>query len=236
MLATIVKPMREGSVLDEKMRGIPFFKDTNDEELLLLHNAAEFITMKRFEILFHRGDDNTSLYYVTNGMMKVSSHVNHGKEVIRSICHEGMLLGEGSLINEKRHTATAQSLDRQTSIVKIEAMAVRSVMASNPKVGMRLFDYIGRRLVKCEHRLESVITEDARTRVINFLKDNAELYGNKVGLNELLLRHNFTQQDIADFTGTSRQTVTTILNDLKRSNVITMNRRRILIRDVALFG
>ena len=81
--------------------------------------------------------------------------------------------------------------------------------------------------------MESIIVEDARTRVINFLKENAITFGNKVGFNELLLKHSFTQQDIADFTGTSRQTVTTVLNDLKRSNIISLNRKRILIRDFA---
>ena len=109
-------------------------------------------------------------------------------------------------------------------------------MQQNSLVCLALFDVVGARLRNNQHRLESVIVEDARTRIINFLRENAEIYGNKVGLNELLLKHNYTQQDIADFTGTSRQTVTTILNDLKRSNVISMNRRRILIRDAALLG
>lgn len=236
MLATIMKPTRENSLLEETMNGISFLSQTSEEEMKFLVSNAEILVLKRFEILFHKGDNTKQIYYVNNGMMKVSSHVNHGKEVIRSICHQGMLLGEGSLTGEKWQTATAQALDRQTHIVKMDASALRTVMSTNAAVAIALFDIFGRRLLKSEYRLESIITEDAKTRVIKFLKDNAELYGNKVGLNEMLLKHNFTQQDIADFTGTSRQTVTTILNDLKRSNIISMNRRRILIKDVAQLG
>ncbi|MEM9857049.1 MAG: helix-turn-helix domain-containing protein [Bacteroidota bacterium] len=41
-----------------------------------------------------------------------------------------------------------------------------------------------------------------------------------------------THKDIANLTGTSRQTVTTILNELKESNLIYFDRRKILIRDL----
>ncbi len=219
-------------LLTEYMRSIPFFSGLSDPHFNLLQKYAEFITLKRFEILFHRGEESCHLFYVCAGMMKVSIHLALGREVIRKISHPGMLLGEASLYGEKYHSAMAQALDRQTHIIRIQSSVLRRVMTEDAGVALRLFDYIGDRLKKSEFRLESVIAEDARTRVINFLKENALLYGNKVGFNELLLKHNFTQQDIADFTGTSRQTVTTILNDLKRSNVIAMNRRRILIRDV----
>ena len=56
-----------------------------------------------------------------------------------------------------------------------------------------------------------------------------------MGIDEMLIRHSFTQQDIANFTGTSRQTVTTILNDLKKNNQIILSRKRILIRDTGIF-
>ena len=232
-MATITKnEAGRHSLLNEYLRSIPFLAGTSESDFMILENASEFLTLKRFEILFHRGDVNEHLYYVCAGMMKVSSHLSLGREIIRKICHPEMLLGEESLYGEKFHTSLAQALDRQTHIVKIKSSALRHMMTSDAKVAVQLFDYVGNRLKKSEFRLESIIAEDARTRVINFLKENANLYGNKVGYNELLLKHNFTQQDIADFTGTSRQTVTTILNDLKRSNVIAMNRRRILIRDV----
>lgn len=222
----------EHSLLGEYMRSIPFLSGIAEADFALLEMYSEFLTLKRFEVLFHKGDTSEHLFYVVAGMMKVSSHLSLGREVIRKICHPGMLLGEESLYGQKNHNSLAQALDRQTHIVRIPATALRHLMMQDAKVAVQLFDYVGNRLTKNENRLESIIAEDARTRVINFLKENASLYGNKVGFNELLLKHNFTQQDIADFTGTSRQTVTTILNDLKRSNVIAMNRRRILIRDV----
>jgi CRP-like cAMP-binding protein len=42
-----------------------------------------------------------------------------------------------------------------------------------------------------------------------------------------------THKDIAALTGTSRQTVTTILNELKEKNLINFDRKKILVRDLA---
>ena len=91
---------------------------------------------------------------------------------------------------------------------------------------------IGNRLRRAENRLESLIFKDARTRIIDFLKDSAEKRGSKIGIDEMLVKHSLTQQDIANITGTSRQTVTSVLNDLKKLNLIHFTRRSILIRDL----
>jgi len=81
--------------------------------------------------------------------------------------------------------------------------------------------------------LESLIFKDARARIIDFLKDAADRHGRRIGIDELLVKHSLTQQDIANITGTSRQTVTSVLNDLKKLNLIHFTRRSFLIRDLA---
>jgi CRP/FNR family cyclic AMP-dependent transcriptional regulator len=47
-----------------------------------------------------------------------------------------------------------------------------------------------------------------------------------------MMKNYLTHKDIAALTGTSRQTVTTILNELKEKNIINFDRRRILVRDM----
>lgn len=77
-----------------------------------------------------------------------------------------------------------------------------------------------------------MVLKDAKTRVIDFLKGLLTKQGRKVGF-EMLIKHSFTQQDIANITGTSRQTVTSVLNELKKSKSIQFNRNTILVRDMA---
>ena len=49
---------------------------------------------------------------------------------------------------------------------------------------------------------------------------------------ETLIMNNLTHQDMAKLTATSRQTVTTVLNELREKNLIYFDRKRILIRNI----
>jgi CRP-like cAMP-binding protein len=64
------------------------------------------------------------------------------------------------------------------------------------------------------------------------LKNLADKKGQRVGY-EMLVRKFMTHQEIANLTATSRQTVTTVLNELRNKNILTFNRRRLLIRDMS---
>jgi CRP-like cAMP-binding protein len=49
---------------------------------------------------------------------------------------------------------------------------------------------------------------------------------------EIQLNHSLTHQDIANLTATSRQTVTSILNELKEDEIIKFDRQTILVHDI----
>ena len=104
-------------------------------------------------------------------------------------------------------------------------------MVDNRELSFRILKLVGLRLMKMERKLELLVFKDARTRIVEFLKDAASWKGKKVGY-ETLIQTKLTHKDIAALTGTSRQTVTTILNELKEANVINFDRKRILIRDL----
>ena len=92
---------------------------------------------------------------------------------------------------------------------------------------------MGSRVLEMEQRLESLVFKDSRTRIVEFLESLAKKKGQRIGY-EMLVRKFLTLQEIANLTATSRQTVTTVLNELRSKNVLTFNRKRLLIRDMEL--
>jgi CRP/FNR family cyclic AMP-dependent transcriptional regulator len=125
----------------------------------------------------------------------------------------------------------AQVMDENTSICPLSIEELKGLMFENKELSFKILKLVGLRLMKLERKLESLVFKDARTRVIDFLRDTASWKGKKVGF-ETMIPTKLTHKDIAALTGTSRQTVTTILNELKEKNLITFDRRRILIRDL----
>ena len=90
---------------------------------------------------------------------------------------------------------------------------------------------MGSRVLEMENRLESLVFKDSRSRIVEYLLDLVKRRGQRVGY-EWVVRKFITHQEIANLTATSRQTVTTVLNELRTKELITFNRKRLLIRDL----
>jgi CRP-like cAMP-binding protein len=214
------------------LRNFPLFEDLPNSELVKLASIIDKRESPKYHFIYQAGDLTDMIYFLEAGTLKIGTHSKEGKEVIKSILHPKAMFGELSLLGEEKRADFAKTMDSATVYYIMKVSAFKEVVRANPQLSMKLISLLGRKLKNTERRLESMIIKDARARIIDFLKDNAKNQGRKVGF-EMLLKHSLTQQDIANFTGTSRQTVTSVLNDLKKSNLIYFKRKSILIRDMA---
>lgn len=187
-------------------------------------------TFKKGEPIYLPQDNADAIYFIKEGRVKISSLNEEGKEVTKAIIEGGEIFGELALVgnNQRRDSAIAMEV---TQICLMTLNQVKSMMKSQSGIGMLFMKIMGRRVVDMEKRLESLVFRDSRTRIVEFLLDLADKRGQRVGY-ETVVRKFLTHQDIANMTATSRQTVTTVLNDLRAKNLLTFDRKRLLIRDL----
>lgn len=217
----------------EILESIPFFAVLDSEEMTTLALHMEYQTAPKHALIFSEGDAADHFYILSEGSIKIGTHHEDGREIIKQVLHPRMVFGEFALIqlNEPHHNY-AMALSPMTAYYRIEVEIFRKIMDKNPQLSMGIISMIGYKLRRSENQLESLIFKDARGRIIDFILENARQCGRQVGL-ETLLKHSLTQQDIANYTGTSRQTVTAVLNDLRKTNKIYFTRNSILIRDLS---
>jgi CRP-like cAMP-binding protein len=215
------------------LNSIPFFSVLEKEELAVLALHMEYHIAPKHSMIFLEGDAAEYFYILSEGSIKIGTHHEDGREVIKQVLHPRMVFGEFALIQQNvPHHNFAMALSSGTAYYKIRVEIFRQIMDKNPQLTMSVISMIGLKLRRTENQLESLIFKDARGRIIDFILENAQQCGRKVGL-ETLMKHSLTQQDIANYTGTSRQTVTAVLNDLRKTNKIYFTRTSILIRDMA---
>jgi len=183
------------------------------------------------EFIYFPNQKSTTIYLIANGRVKIGSYTDDGNESVKSILGAGDIFGELALAGEEKRPDFAQVLDDSTAVCQMNIEHMHTLMLKNKPLNLKIYKLIGLRLKKLERRIESMVFKDARTRIIDFLIELAEEKGTKVGF-ETMIRNHYTHKDIASLTATSRQTVTTILNELKDKNLINFNRRQILIRDI----
>ncbi len=109
---------------------------------------------------------------------------------------------------------------------------VLELMRSNSELSLKITATIGNRLAKVERKFESLIFKDARSRIVELMREMATERGKVLAGGEVLLEHSLTHQDIASLTATSRQTVTTVLNELKEKGIINFDRKTTLIHEM----
>ncbi len=189
-----------------------------------------FLTFKKDQFIYFLEDTATHIYMIVSGRVKIGRYLDEGKEITTAILTTGEIFGELALAGEDKRRDFAQAMD-ECVICPLGIDEMKELMYENRELSFKMLKFVGLRLMKLERKLELLVFKDARTRIVEFIKDAAAWKGKKVGF-ETLIQTKLTHQDIASLTGTSRQTVTTILNELKEKNLINFDRKRILVRDL----
>ena len=210
---------------------LSLFKNLEPQEIAQLCHMAKVKKYNRGEKVFDIHQKSDKIFFLVSGSVKIANQSDYGREVIQRIVEPASMFGELSLFNEAYRKDFAIVLSNEATIYVLPLLSIKKLLHGNTRFSMTLLNFLGERLKQMENRLEALVFKDARERIIDFLRESANKKGKKVGF-ELLIKHSLTQQDIANFTGTSRQTVTAVLNELKKSNLIYFNRKSILIRDV----
>ena len=215
-----------------------YFESVNLYQILCPHKVKamagkhQFLNFKRDQFIYFPDEPATTIYMISNGRVRIGHYLDDGKEVIKSILTTGEIFGELALAGELKRSDFAQAMDDKTVICPLSIEELKKLMYQDHELSFKILKLVGLRLMKLERKLELLVFKDARTRIIEFLKDAASWKGQKVGF-ETMIPTKLTHKDIAALTGTSRQTVTTILNELKEKNLINFDRKKILIRDLA---
>ena len=225
MNATMTKPT-------VSISQFPLFECLNEDEKRRLEEMAEFKVKPKFSYIFLPDEPSEHIYFLSKGMVKIATHSDEGKEVIKCIIQPLAMFGELGIIGESRRQDLAQALREEVHVFALRVDDLKKLMRTNFQLCDKVMTLFGNRLIRAENKLESLIFKDARTRIIEFIKDSVERSGRQIGF-EMLLKHSLTHQDIANITCTSRQTVTLVLNELRKSDLIYFNRGKILVRDMA---
>ncbi|WP_194778341.1 Crp/Fnr family transcriptional regulator [Pararhodonellum marinum] len=200
----------------------------------VVRQGLMFVPFKQFkksEKIYNQGDLSSQLFIVKNGAVKIFKSNESGDEYIQDVVTEGEIFGDwGTLIHSDvilNHSAVALTEKTCIHILKTKDL--------NPQVKSMaisvMVPIIMKQKEKLEKRHERLLKSDAAFRIRDTLIDLASRGGHRFG-EETLLKIGISHEEIAQLADTSRQTVTTVMNDLKNNGKIYYTRDRILFRNL----
>lgn len=186
---------------------------------------------KAGEVIYIPNEDADYLHVIVQGRVKIGRYLEDGKEATRAILSEGEVFGEMALAGETKRTEFAEAMDKDTLVCMLSIDELQHLMLNDSDMSLRVIKWMGFRIQRLERKIELLAFRDARTRIVEFLKDAASWKGKPIG-HEILIKTKLTHKDIAKLTATSRQTVSEVLNHLREENQIYFERGKILIREI----
>ncbi len=189
------------------------------------------LSYNQSDYVYQIGSPANSVFFVLSGRFKVGSSNAEGKVYAHSILLEGDLFGELALFGQEQRIEFVEAVDGGSSVLRISINVLKEVIREDIEFQLFFNESIVTKMSYLQQRIEFLMHADARTRIVGFIRNLAVRKGQKVGF-ETVIRKHLKHRDIAEISGTSRQTVTTVLNELREKNIISFNRRQILIRSL----
>jgi CRP/FNR family transcriptional regulator, cyclic AMP receptor protein len=184
----------------------------------------------RSTTLMNAGTLSNSVVVILEGRVKLSYFTDEGHEVVLGIRGPGDLLGELSALDGRPHSATATALEA------VEAMIVptpdfHAFLLDHPRVSLMLLRMLTARLRDADEKRIEFAAYDSVGRVARRLVEMADRFGDQQD-GRLLITLPLSQEELAGWTGSSREAVSKALQALRSKGLIDTKRRAVTILDL----
>ena len=200
-----------------------------------IEKVLDFISKKDHTIRLKKGavlqNENMQdhIYMIQKGMIKIST-LQKRKEVTKYVLGPSEIVGIVPQIEANDSNQHIVSLE-PTDLIQVHKDTFEDFVLDKVNWKMTVFSILQEQSQQLTDRIQSFVYKDSRTRIIEYLLEMNDHHGSRIGF-EYVVRGFLKHQDIANITATSRQTVTTVLNELRDKELIKFDRKRLLIRDL----
>jgi CRP-like cAMP-binding protein len=194
-----------------------------------LASASTAIDFRRRRFVYRDGDTSDSLYLIARGRVKLCrSEPETGREAVIDILPTGTLFGEFALFGLGDRQMCAIAFE-QARLLRIPVGDFQEAMAQSRTLYDYTFRLVGQRLARSEQRVADFALDAIPARLEKLLQELSERYG-QPGTDGVLIDLNLPHREIASLVGSTRESVTVRLNDMRRAGMIDFVDRKILIK------
>lgn len=229
---TMAQPVREHQPGDKfwYLRHIDVFASMTDAEVRLLAERTVMQSYERGMLIARPEDPPDSIYLIKKGRVKLSRYSASGREQVLALLDPGEIYGERALAGA---TAVYCEAFEDSLICVLSLRDFEQLLAAKPDLALRFIKALAQRLRRAEEEIENFAFREVPGRLsallVRLAEAGTEVWPSSRGQEP---RHvlRLTHQDLASMIGTTRETVTSVLNRLRERGLISIRRREIVIK------
>ena len=214
------------------LRNYDLWCNLSDEEYQELNIEHRFMEVPKGEYIYFEAYNHNKIYFLKEGYIKIGYIDDEGNEKIKEIIRKGEIFGQFTLEKNSLNGEFAQAYKDKVSLCAFTVEDFEKMLKKKPELALRYSKQVGAKLRNIENRLVKLLNKDVKTRLLHFLW---QLVEQKLGESKpegFCMPNYLTHEDIANLIGSSRQTVTTMINELESEGILSFNRQQICFLDV----
>lgn len=210
------------------------FERLSAEELRRVESRSRARTFAARSPIYLPAEKADSVFVLSSGRAKICHITPEGKQSILSFIEPGELFGELAIFDQEQREEYAETISK-CNVVMISREVMQQLMEDHADVSLQITKLIGLRRKRIERRLKQLLFLSNRERLTHLLLELAEQYG-KTTAEGLDIGIKLSHQDLANVIGSTRETVTVVLGELQNEGLISVGRRKVVIKQPEKFA
>ena len=208
---------------------VSIFKQLSRDEMIEVLKKVHHITVEKGETFVHEGDQSSTLYIINSGIAKLIRSSNLGKEQIISLQTDGDIIGEYYLLSNFEPYNFSVTALSDMKICTLHKSDMDEILDIHPHLCRTMLTELSKKMITIENKLQNIAMTDTDAKVAYML---IQLNG-KFGYTTeegIIIDNPLSREDMANFAGMTRETMSRYLNKLAKEGVIRfMDKKRILL-------
>jgi CRP-like cAMP-binding protein len=199
------------------------FRFLSNKDLSLFTENKSTVNYKKGETIIKQGTEFTHIVSFNAGLAKLNVEVSPDKNVMIGLIKPSEILGGPGMFLNNRYSFSVTALTEST-ICLINVDIFKKMIQTNEKFAESFLSAFSDRYTEVINRLVSISHKHMNGRVAEallFLSD--KIYGSECF--ELPM----SRKELADYTGTSKESISRIFKDFSEDNLIKVNGHEIKI-------
>src|SRR3954451_21685754 len=184
-----------------------------DEERQSLQARGITRQFRRGAVMLREGEEPTRVLVLTDGRAKAVTFTEEGKEVVLGFMGPAELLGEAATIENKPRSATVVALEPVETIA-LAASDFWALLDQSPRIWIVVHKIVIRRLRLADLQRKEFSSSNTLGRVSRRLVELSDVHGHEEA-DGVTITLPISQEELAGWTGASREAVTKALRQLR---------------------
>ncbi|MEK5442107.1 MULTISPECIES: Crp/Fnr family transcriptional regulator [unclassified Fredinandcohnia] len=217
--------------ITEVLQTVPLFKELTSNELNEIVNIAQYRQYKKGSHVFMQDDPLENVYFIYQGKVKIYKNDVNGKEQIVTVQKDGDMFPHVGFFRKGNYPAYALVLENTKAVV-ISISHFENVLLQQPQVSIKLFRVLGEKIVDLQNRLEAQILNNTYEQIIKLIMRLCKSDGEEISNGKIMITTQFTNKDLANMIGTTRETVSRTLTKLKKKEIVEVDEKGNIMVDL----